>query len=78
MASAGIGDQQIAILLGVRLNTLKLFFPRELEIGAVIASLRFPTKVSAKPPTNKSTYPYEAPPPGTLIICGPNGQRISN
>jgi hypothetical protein len=78
MASSGIADQAISILLGVRLNTIQLFFPRELAIGALIASLRFPIKVQAKPPSNKSTYPYEPIPPGSLVICGPNGQEISN
>jgi hypothetical protein len=78
MASSGIGDQAIAILLAIRLNTIKLFFPRELAIGALIASLRLPNKVSAKPSSNKPIYPSEAPPPGTLIIFGPNGQETSN
>jgi hypothetical protein len=55
MAISGISDYQIAVLLRVKLNTLKLFFPRELELGAVIASIRPPSVKGARQAPIKET-----------------------
>ena len=78
MACSGITDYQIATLLGVKLNTLKLFFPRELELGAVIASIRLRLKVQSQPQSKKRTYATGPIPPGTIIVRGPNGQFMTN
>lgn len=78
MASSGISDYQISVLLGVKLTTLKLFFPRELELGATIANIRLRTKVRSQPPSNKRTYSSNPIPPGTIIVRGPNGQFRTN
>ena len=78
MAISGISDDQIAVLLRVKLNTLKLFFPRELELGAVIASIRLRSKAHAKPQSKKRTYATGPIPPGTIIVRGPNGQFKTN
>ena len=78
MAISGISDYQIAVLLRVKLNTLKLFFPRELELGAVIASIRLRSKAHPKPQSKKRTYASGPIPPGTIIVRGPNGQFKTN
>jgi hypothetical protein len=78
MAISGISDLKISVLLGVKLNTLKLFFPRELELGAVIASIRLRSKAHAKPQSKKRTYATGPIPPGTIIVRGPNGQFKTN
>ncbi len=74
MASCGIAEYKIAVLLGIRLETVKLFFPHELEKGAVIFSLR-PSK-AARRSTQKETYPTQPVPRSAFVVCGPNGEEV--
>ncbi len=73
MAFCGIAENKIAFLLGIRLETLKLFFPYELEKGAVIASIRLPKNTSHPPKRDYTTHPA---PRSLLVIRGPNGEEV--
>ncbi len=71
MVILGLPDTKIAALLRIQLTTLKRFFSRALEFRTVPQPR--PANPNAKP---KETYRTEPPPPGSIIICGRNGEEI--
>ncbi len=71
MVILGLSDTKIAALLRIHVTTLKRFFSRALELRTV-AEPR-PSAANSKP---KEQYRTEPAPPGSIIICGQNGQEI--
>jgi hypothetical protein len=71
MVILGLSDTKIAALLGIHLTTLKRFFSRALEFRT--APQPRPANPSAKP---RETYPTTPPPPGSIIVRGPNGEEF--
>jgi hypothetical protein len=75
MASSGINDFQIAVFFRVKLNVLKLFFPYELELGVIIASLRFRLKIQWQPQSKKRTYSSDPHRPAPSSSAAPTGKE---
>jgi hypothetical protein len=80
MAILGLSQEQIALLLGIRLKTLQHFFSAELQLGQAATPANH-KKSSSSPkryhPPSDNLPPFIPHARDVLIIRGPNGERLA-
>jgi hypothetical protein len=82
MATLGLSESQIALLLSISVRTLRRFFSAELRLGSAASVHPNNNKASSspkrhQPPSDDGPPPFIPLARDVLIIRGPNGERLA-
>ena len=77
-STTGLAPEKISAITGVPILILEFHFSREITRGEGVTPLFHKPSAARQPAKQKRSYPSKPFPPGTVVICGPNGQEITS
>jgi hypothetical protein len=77
-STTGLAPEKISAITGVPILVLEFHFSHEITRGEGVTTLFHKPSAARQPAKQKRSYPSQPFPPGTIVVCGPNGKEITH